>query len=33
MADGSVRYLSDTVGLAILRDLISVNDGRSTNIE
>ena len=33
MADGSVRYLSDTVGLAILRDLISVNDGRSTTVE
>jgi prepilin-type N-terminal cleavage/methylation domain-containing protein/prepilin-type processing-associated H-X9-DG protein len=33
MADGSVRYLSDTVGLAILRDLISVSDGRSTNAE
>jgi prepilin-type N-terminal cleavage/methylation domain-containing protein len=33
MADGSVRYLSETVGLAILRDLISISDGRSTNIE
>jgi prepilin-type N-terminal cleavage/methylation domain-containing protein/prepilin-type processing-associated H-X9-DG protein len=33
MADGSVRYLSETIGLAILRDLISINDGRSTNIE
>jgi prepilin-type N-terminal cleavage/methylation domain-containing protein/prepilin-type processing-associated H-X9-DG protein len=33
MADGSVRYLSDTVGLAILRDLISINDGRSTTAE
>ena len=33
MADGSVRYLSESVGLAILRDLISVNDGRSTNAE
>ena len=33
MADGSVRYLSETVGLAILRDLISINDGRSTTTE
>jgi prepilin-type processing-associated H-X9-DG protein len=33
MADGSVRYLSDTVGLAVLRDLISINDGRSTTVE
>ncbi len=33
MADGSVRYLSETVGLAILRDLISINDGRSTTAE
>jgi hypothetical protein len=33
MADGSVRYLSEMVGLAILRDLISINDGRSTTAE
>jgi prepilin-type N-terminal cleavage/methylation domain-containing protein/prepilin-type processing-associated H-X9-DG protein len=33
MADGSVRYLSGMVGLAILRDLISINDGRSTTAE
>ena len=33
MADGSVRYLSETVGLAILRDLISINDGRSTTAD
>lgn len=33
MADGSVRYLSETVGLAVLRDLISIADGRSTTAE
>jgi hypothetical protein len=33
MADGSVRYLSETVGLAVLRDLISINDGRTTNAD
>ena len=29
MADGSVRFLSESIGLAILRDLISIADGRS----
>jgi prepilin-type N-terminal cleavage/methylation domain-containing protein/prepilin-type processing-associated H-X9-DG protein len=29
MADGSVRFLSETTALAILRDLISIADGRS----
>ena len=28
-ADGSVRFLSESTGLAILRDLISIADGRS----
>jgi prepilin-type processing-associated H-X9-DG protein len=29
MADGSVRFLSESIGLAILRDMISIADGRS----
>jgi prepilin-type processing-associated H-X9-DG protein len=29
-ADGSVRFLAEATSLAILRDLISVADGRST---
>jgi prepilin-type N-terminal cleavage/methylation domain-containing protein/prepilin-type processing-associated H-X9-DG protein len=29
MADGSVRFLSESIGLAILQDLISIADGRS----
>jgi len=29
MADGSVRFLSESIGLAIFRDLISIADGRS----
>ena len=29
MADGSVRFLSESIGLAVLRDLISIADGRS----
>jgi len=29
MADGSVRFLSESLGLAIFRDLISIADGRS----
>lgn len=33
MADGSVRFLSESTGLAILRDLISIADGRSTVAE
>jgi prepilin-type processing-associated H-X9-DG protein len=33
MADGSVRFLSESTGLAILRDLISIADGRSTTAE
>jgi len=32
-ADGSVRFLSDSTGLAILRDLISIADGRSTTAD
>ena len=33
MADGGVRFLSENIGLAILRDLISLGDGRSTPLE
>ena len=33
MADGGVRFLSENTGLAILRDLISLGDGRSTPLE
>jgi len=33
MADGSVRFLSESIGLAILRDLISIADGRSTGAD
>jgi prepilin-type processing-associated H-X9-DG protein len=33
MADGSVRFLSESTGLAILRDLISIADGRSTTAD
>lgn len=33
MADGSVRFLSETIGLAILRDLISIADGKSTTAD
>lgn len=32
-ADGSVRFLSESTGLAILRDLISIADGRSTGAD
>ena len=32
-ADGSVRFLSDRTGLAILRDLISIADGRSATAD
>jgi prepilin-type N-terminal cleavage/methylation domain-containing protein/prepilin-type processing-associated H-X9-DG protein len=31
--DGSVRFLSTSTGLAVLRDLISVRDGRSTTAD
>jgi len=33
MADGSVRFLSESTSLAILRDLISIADGRSTTAD
>jgi hypothetical protein len=33
MADGSVRFLSESLGLAIFRDLISIADGRSTTAD
>ena len=33
MADGSVRFLSESTGLAILRDLVSIADGRSTTAD
>jgi prepilin-type N-terminal cleavage/methylation domain-containing protein/prepilin-type processing-associated H-X9-DG protein len=33
MADGSVRFLSESIGLAILRDLVSIADGRSTTAD
>jgi hypothetical protein len=29
MADGSVRFLSESTALAIFRDLVSIADGRS----
>jgi prepilin-type processing-associated H-X9-DG protein len=32
MADGAVRFLSENTGLAVLRDLISIADGRSTTL-